>query len=223
MDKVERLISDLPQFHPWSDHRMMIGRDVLRFLRDNLRPSMRTLETGSGYTTVVFAIAETQHVCITPIREETESIQSYCREHNIRDNITFIHESSDVVLPSGKGVPETIDLVFIDGAHRFPFSILDWHFTERRIPVGGFLGIDDFHMPSIRILYDFLLEEPEWELVRRFRNTSFFRRRAETVISSDWVGQRINKFYLVKGQVRDAVRPFVPAWLLKFRHSLTGE
>ena len=122
MDKVERLISDLPQFHSWSRERLMIGRDVLRFLRDNLRPSMHTLETGAGYTTVVFAIAETQHVCITPYREETESIRNYCREHDIKDTITFIHESSDIALPLGTNIPEEIDFISIDGAHRFPSS-----------------------------------------------------------------------------------------------------
>jgi hypothetical protein len=223
MDKVGKLISDLPQFHSWSRERIMIGRDVLRFLRDNLRPSMHTLETGAGYTTVVFAIAETQHVCITPYKEETEAIRNYCREHDIKNTITFIHESSDIALPLGTSIPEELDFVFIDGAHRFPFSILDWHFTEKKIPVGGFIGIDDCYMPSVRILSDFLLEEAEWELVRRFRDTSFFRRRTKTPESVDWYNQRMNKWFFTRGKVRDAVRPFLPKRLLKFRRSLIGE
>jgi predicted O-methyltransferase YrrM len=173
-----------------------VAPEVLRFIRGSLKPSMRTLETGAGQTTVAFAIAGTHHVCITPDRAQAERIRSYCSEHGITNTIAFIHDSSDIALASGQGIPDAIDFVLIDGAHRFPFPILDWHFTERKIPVGGILAVDDYLMPSVRILHDFLLGEDEWELIQLFQVTSFFRRRRETVNESDWADQKINKPHL---------------------------
>jgi predicted O-methyltransferase YrrM len=201
MDQIEILISEKPHFHAWPDGRpanWSVAPDVLRFIRGSLKPSMRTLETGAGQTTVAFAIAGTDHVCITPDQEQAERIRSYCREHGIKDTITFIHDSSDIALASGNGIPEVIDFVLIDGAHRFPFPILDWHFTQRKIPVDGIVAVDDYLMPSVRILHDFLLGEDEWELIQSFQVTSFFRRKRETVNEWDWADQKINKSHLVK-------------------------
>jgi predicted O-methyltransferase YrrM len=201
MDQIETLISEKPNFHAWPDGRpanWSVAPDVLRFIRANVKPSMRTLETGAGQTTVAFAIAGTHHVCITPDRTQADSIRSYCSEHGISNTITFIHGSSDRALASGEGIPEGIDFVLIDGAHRFPFPILDWHFTEHRVPVGGIMAIDDYLMPSVRILHDFLVGEDQWELIRCFQVTSIFRRKREAVNQWDWADQKINKPHLAR-------------------------
>ena len=200
IDPIETLISESPNFHTDGAGRpanWSVVPDVLRFIRYSLKPSMRTLETGAGQSTVAFAIAGTQHVSITPGRLEAERIRNYCREHGIEDTITFIHDSSDIALASGQGIPDVIDFVFIDGAHRFPFPILDWHFTEQKVPVGGIVAIDDYLTPSVKILHDFLLEEDDdWELIQSFRfisrrhgGTSFFRRKRAKVIYLDDTGQ----------------------------------
>jgi hypothetical protein len=201
MEPIDVLIAKRPPLHAWPDGKpanWSVAPEVLRFIYEHLKPGMQTLETGAGQTTAAFAIAGTQHVCITPDRAESERIRAFCREHGIKDSVTYIHESSDVALPSGQGIPEVLDFVLIDGAHRFPFPMLDWHFTERRIPVGGIVAVDDFPMPSVRILYDFLLGEDEWELVQQFQVTSFFRRRQLTVSVWDWADQRINRPHLDK-------------------------
>jgi hypothetical protein len=56
--------------------------------------------------------------------------------------------------------------------------------------------VDDYKMPSVRILYDFLEGEEEWEMVKAFESTAFFRRIKETVSVWDWADQRINKPHL---------------------------
>jgi hypothetical protein len=201
MDQIETLILEMPNFHAWPDGRpanWSVAPDVLRFIRANLNPSMTTLETGAGQTTVAFAIAGTHHVCITPDRAQADRIRSYCGKHGITNIITFIHDSSDRALASGEGIPKAIDVVLIDGAHRFPFPILDWHFTECRVPVGGIVVVDDYPMPSVRILHDFLVGEDEWELVQSFQATSVFRRKRQTVNQWDWADQKINKTHLAK-------------------------
>ncbi len=146
MDSIEKLISERPHFHVWPDGKpanWSVAPDVLRFIRASLKPSMRTLETGAGQTTLAFAIAGTHHVCITPDVTQADRIRGYFNEHAIKDTVTFIHDSSDIALASGQGIPDILDFVLIDGAHRFPFPILDWHFTERKVPVGGIMAVDD--------------------------------------------------------------------------------
>jgi hypothetical protein len=196
---IERLIAEGPHFHTWPDGtpaNWAIAPDVLRFLAAQLKPGMQTLETGAGQTTVVFAIAGARHTCITPDIAQADRIRSYIRTLKIEDSVCFIHDSSDVALPSGDRIPDRLDFVLIDGAHRFPFPILDWHYTQHRVPVGGTVAVDDYGMPSVRILHDFLCGEKEWELVRAFEVTSFFRRVAATVGVWDWADQAINTPHL---------------------------
>ena len=199
MEPIDTLIAELPHFHAWPDGKpanWAVAPAVLHFIYGQLKPGMRTLETGAGHTTVAFAIAETAHVCITPDRSQADRIRSYCADHGIECSVKFIHESSDVALASGRDIPETLDFVLIDGAHRFPFPILDWHYTEQRLRVGGVVAVDDFPMPSVRILHDFLMGEDEWELIKKFQVTSFFRRKRATENTRDWADQRINKPHL---------------------------
>lgn len=120
---LESLISENPSFHEWgngSPANWSVSPDVLRFLYRHLFPEMKTLETGSGQTTVVFAIAGTDHVCITPQAQEVEKIRACCSAFGAAGKVAFLHDSSDFALPRGEGIPDTLDFVFVDGAHRFP-------------------------------------------------------------------------------------------------------
>ncbi|MGH6841446.1 MAG: class I SAM-dependent methyltransferase [Methylocella sp.] len=198
---IERLVAERPHFHAWPDGKpanWAVAPDVLRYIFKQLKPGMQTLETGAGQTTAAFAIAGTEHIAITPDRAQADRIRSYLDGLKVPTKVTFIHESSDVVLPSGQGIPERLDFVLIDGAHRFPFPILDWHYTECRVPVGGIVAVDDYLMPSVRILHDFLLGEEDWKLLITFQATAFFRRVHETVNVWDWADQKINKLHLEK-------------------------
>ncbi len=196
MPLLERLIADNPSFHHWPDGspaNWSVAADSLRFIRRCLTAGMNTLETGTGQSTVVFALANTRHVCITPQPEQTERVRDYCLRQGITGNITFIHESSDRALCLDESIPDRLDLVFIDGAHRFPFPCMDWHYTERRLKTGGILGLDDYMIPSVRMLHDFLCNENEWELIRIIGRTSFFRKLSEADTTLDCQGQRMNQ------------------------------
>jgi len=171
VDPIEALIAEPPHFHAWPDGKpanWAVAPGVLLFLFRQLRPGMHTLETGAGHTTVAFAAAKTEHVCITPDRSQAERIRTYCADQGIECNVKFIHESSDIALAAGKGIPETLDVVLIDGAHRFPFPIVDWHFTESRLRVGGIVVVDDYPMPSVRILHAFMAGEDEGAPKKKF-------------------------------------------------------
>ena len=194
---IERLIKDNPKFAlhegtlmSWAPHP-----ETIRFLYRILAPGMSTLETGCGQTTVIFSIAGTQHICVTPKGDEVERVKTYCAGLRLPENVTFLIESSDKILPCNDRIP-ALDHVFIDGAHGFPAPILDWHFTAHKLKLGGILAVDDVKMPSVRLLYDFLCGEEEWELVKVLHNTAFFKKLGEPKQLEHWSGQKINATYL---------------------------
>lgn len=195
---LEQLIAEQPHFHEWdgAPANWAVAPDVLRYLSGLLRPGMSTLETGAGQTTAAFCLAGTRHLAVTPDRAQAERITAYLDRAGVTRDLTFLHESSDTALASGRGIPERLDVVLIDGAHRFPFPIIDWHYTEGRVPVGGYVVLDDCRMPSVRVLHDFLVGEDEWELVDEVHQTAFFRRAKVTVNTSDWADQKINRPHL---------------------------
>jgi len=193
---LNQLILENPAFQAWSDGtpaNWSVSPEVLRFIHRHVRSGMSTLETGAGQTTAAFALAGARHIAITLDPGEAERIRAWCTNHGVDADLTFIHESSDVALARGTGIPDRLDFVLIDGAHRFPFPCIDWHYTQGRVPVGGIVAVDDFTMPSVRVLHDFLLGEDEWGLVEVLGRTSFFRRLSETIVVNDCQGQRINQ------------------------------
>lgn len=222
---LDRLLAERPAFHAWPDGSpadWSVSGEVLRYLAGLVRPGMHTLETGAGQTTVAFALAGAHHVCVTPDAAQARKITDYLAGLGAETSLRFIHRSSDEALPAGEGVPDQLDVVLIDGAHRFPFPILDWHYTQGRVPVGGHMIVDDYRMPSVRILHDFLLGEDEWELVKAFEVTAVFRRVKETVSVWDWADQRINKPHLDRLRRKEAQQAAaqgqtapqgLPAWL----------
>ena len=199
MGLLEKLISDNPSFHQWPDGtpaNWAARPEVLNFISGRLSPEMTTLETGAGQTTIVFAIAGTSHYTITNQPNEPERIREYCRKNGIMGNLHFLLGGSDTVFAGCGLIPEALDFVFIDGAHRFPFPALDWHYTEGRLKIDGTLGIDDIDIPSVRMLHDFLNGEKEWKLINIIGKTSFFEKTGIPDLTFDHQGQKFNHIKL---------------------------
>jgi len=211
------LIEDNPKFHlhggtltSWA-----VQPDTLRYLYSLLSPDMSTLETGCGQTTVVFLIAGTSHICVSSETGEVDRVKQYCQKLNLKDTITFLTESSDKVLPHKEKIPSQFDLVFIDGAHGFPAPIIDWYYTAHRLKVGGIVAVDDYRMPSVKILYNFLCGEDEWKLIKVKQNTAFFKKLRELKPIVDWSGQRINSSF--NDNAKKAEKYPLVAKLMSFR------
>jgi hypothetical protein len=213
---LEKLISDNPALHLDVDGTLVnwaVNAKVLKAISGFLKRGMVTLETGSGHTTIAFGMAGTRHICISPFRDEQQRIKDYLDANDIKHTISFLTGSSDTILAAPGVVPAELDFVFIDGAHRFPFPCVDFHFTEEKLKVGGIMCVDDVHMPSVKVLYRFLLKEKEWELVKKVKNTAFFKRVKPTVLQSDWQGQAMNsgfkKMEELKTPIKKAIRKLI--------------
>lgn len=163
-----------------------IGEDVLRFLADNIDKNSKTLETGAGCSTLVFALRKAQHTAITPSEPEIRSILKYAGDNGIpMDKVSFIPEPSEQYLPR---CDETgFDLVLLDGKHAFPWPVVDWFFTADRLKRGGWMLIDDVQMRSVAILADFMHADPGWEPVHDFSGkTLAFRKVRDNVLDVAW-------------------------------------
>ena len=173
------LLADNPKFHTMGSGEAASYRlspAVLSYIAGKVGPESRTLETGAGVSTVWFASLGTHHTCITPSKEEVDRIVEYCEERKITlEKVHFVIERSETAMPRLN--VDGLDLVLVDGNHSFPGPFIDYYYAVERMKVGGLLIVDDTQLWTGRVLRDFLLLEPEWQLDREFfrRTTSFIK------------------------------------------------
>jgi predicted O-methyltransferase YrrM len=172
--KVESLLNSCPAVH--GDVTYGLDTDTLRFIDLHVFADSRTLETGSGLSTLLFAYKNSHHTCVTPWQLEATRISRHCVDHGIRtDRLTFAVGSSDEVLPRllHEG---PLDLVLIDGGHGFPLPFVDWLYSAPRLKIGGMLVVDDTHLWTGTVLRDFLSSDPDWKLEASFARGAAFRK-----------------------------------------------
>jgi hypothetical protein len=189
---IDELLRDQPKFievGPGELEYEGLSAEILRFVETCVNADSATLETGSGASTVLFAIKRTRHLAITPDAQEVERITAYCRKHGANpDRIRFVVDCSEHALP-GLDLP-VLDLVVIDGRHGFPAPYIDWYYTAPKLKIGGLLVIDDIWIYACQILRDFLAEAPEWELVYECApRAAVFKKLAEGSHSQEWIYQ----------------------------------
>jgi predicted O-methyltransferase YrrM len=210
---LETLLASPPSLHLDPEGRPVpfeADPRMLRLIAASVHDGARTLETGAGLSTLVFAVAGCEHTCVVPFVEEVERIRGWCEASGVpAGRLRFETARSEAVLPSLGDGP--LDLVLIDGGHGFPTPFVDWWYAGRRLRVGGTLIVDDTHLWTGAVLRDFLAEQPAWEMVEKLpMRAAVFRRAAEDPAHEEWVDQP----YVVKrsfafgarGRVRQAVR-----------------
>jgi hypothetical protein len=179
-----------PLLHALGEQYFGLAWKALEWIEANVEPGMRTLETGSGASTVVFAARGARHTAVSPSAEEHRRIREYCAEQGIStDDVRFVDESSHTALARLEDEP--LDVVLIDGAHGFPFPMLDWYLVQGRIKVGGALIVDDAYIPAVNALVTNLRAMRAWELeAAPGGRTVVFRRMLDTDPSFDALAER---------------------------------
>jgi methyltransferase family protein len=188
---VRELLANLPKVHgpegsPTDMYRLEDA--IFDFLDQYLAHGMKTLELGAGSSTVIFAIKGTGHTCIVPDEKQIQRIREYCELHAISlSNVTFIAEKSQDALP--KITQRDFDCILIDGSHGFPSPFVDWYYSAGLLKIGGIVIVDDLHIWTCSTLADFLLEEPEWRVVKETARSAVFMKIQNGSQHKEWIHQ----------------------------------
>ncbi len=179
-----------------------IGEDVAAFLDRELDRGLRTLETGAGVSTIIFAIKGTQHTCVVPDAALVGRITEFCGAEGIAlDSVEFQIGRSQDILP--RLAPSDLDLVLIDGGHAFPIPFIDWFYAARAgLRDGGTLIVDDTQLWTGHLLVDFLRSEPNWVLECDLGKSAVLRKRGDAFLG-DWTAQL---FVIYDGDMETAMR-----------------
>ena len=136
---------------------------ALEWLEQSVQPGWSTVETGAGASTIVLAASGASHVAVTPDPGEEERIRQRCSELGVdASRVTFRIGPSHEVLAGWE--PGPLDLVLVDGAHGFPYPILDWWHLARHVRVGGTILLDDAYLPAVASVVDFARASDAWRL-----------------------------------------------------------
>jgi hypothetical protein len=164
MDIVDRLSRDRPRFHVKGTTRWDSLPGTLRAIQRSVRDGNRTLETGCGASTVIFAAQGAHHTVLSPDAVEHERVRHYLKQIGLDDSrLVSIVGQSDLALPD-LCRERVLDVAYIDGAHSFPYPAIDWHYMTRALKVGGKLIMDDIPIPATACVYRFMLSDPGWRL-----------------------------------------------------------
>jgi len=77
--------------------------------------------------------------------------------------------------------PRPLDLVLVDGAHGFPYPILDWWHVAAHVRVGGTVLLDDAYLPAVGAIVDFARASDAW----RVEDAVSFRTARVTKLSDE--------------------------------------
>ncbi|MEX2221724.1 MAG: class I SAM-dependent methyltransferase [Candidatus Rokuibacteriota bacterium] len=190
---LQDLLADDPRFHVGAGGETIshyrLDRPTLVFLDAHLRPGMRTIETGAGMSTVLFALKGTAHTCIVPDEPQIARIRAYCARKGVPlEQVRFLPDRSECALPMIRAAD--YDLALIDGRHAFPTPFIDWFYLAQAIRVGGTIIIDDLHIWTCDVLRRFLRSEPEdWESVSVSNRAAIFRKLGSQAFAREWTQQ----------------------------------
>lgn len=68
-----------------------------------------------------------------------------------------------VALPRLLADGQRVDFAFIDGWHTFDYTLLDFWYIDRMVPVGGIVAFDDCWFPAVHKAIDFVLSHRRYE------------------------------------------------------------
>ena len=195
LDIVEQIIHEVsPDFHSSGSLSPLVLRRIAELHR--LVGAKVSAETGCGLTTLILSHLSERHTSFTA--EYGDSLPK-TRRHPLFNpaSTRFIINPTQVSLP-GHSFPEPLDFAILDGPHAYPFPDLEYFFFYPHVRQGGILVIDDFHIPTIGNMHEFLRDDEMWEHLGDTETTAFFRRTTAPLLDphgDGWPSQRYNRRY----------------------------
>ena len=161
---------------------------VYYFIEANLCPQSVTLETGMGFSTLIFAICGGYHTAIAPSQQEAKNIRDYLQSRGeLKNNLSLICERSERALPRIAGME--LDVMLVDGRHGFPAPAIDFFYGASLLKIGGIMIIDDTHLSQVYELVQYMRASTDWQCVKEFNKTIAFRKISDAEYNAEWGGQ----------------------------------
>lgn len=193
---LERLVAERPAFHSVAGEPQVWNAlpGTLALIGERVSAGDRTLETGAGASTVMFAAAGARHLAISPWADEHRRIVAWCEAQEIPTaELGFAAGPSDDVLP-GLPADDVLDVAFIDGKHSFPHPVVDWHYVTRRLRVGGVLILDDIPIPAVAVVLGAMRADPAWRVLEyRDERCAALEKLADPPAGDNWSAQPFNR------------------------------
>jgi hypothetical protein len=186
---LKELLNNPPVLHQSDDGTPLsyaLSDEALSFIGEQIDSGSKTLETGAGISTVLFALKGSEHTCIVPDEAQVERIKEFCKRNQVStERIDFRIDGSENVLPQLRITG--LDLVLIDGCHGFPAPFIDWYYAGSGLKANGILIIDDTQLWTGDVLRQFLLAEPDWKYeCDILSRTAVFRKRNVSELLKEW-------------------------------------
>jgi hypothetical protein len=188
---LQSLLTTPPKFHGQEGaitDEWRLDDAGLLFLDSHVHGDMRTIETGAGVSTLVFALKRTQHTCIVPDEHVVRRIRQYCEAAGLSlDTVTFVIDCSEYALPR-LHTPD-YDFALIDGRHGFPAPFIDWFYIADRLREGGVVLLDDTWIWTCQVLARCLEAMPGWRRLAELPTSAAFLKEYDGAQHADWVHQ----------------------------------
>ena len=175
----------------------------------------RTVETGSGRTTLLFSHLSASHTVFALDMDNSVTRVKECPLLNA-SSTTFIEAPTQRSLPAHQ-FDGPIQIAMIDGPHGYPFPDLEFYYLYPQISVGGLLIIDDIKIPSVGRMNEIISNGPMFEPIEIVaENTAFLRRTDAPLLDpegDDWWLWNINQPYYER-----LMRPARPTFVSPLIH-----
>jgi hypothetical protein len=160
----------------------------LLFLESHVQRGMRSIETGAGVSTIVFALKRARHTCVVSDRRVVQRIRRYCASVGLSlRTVRFVVERSEYALPN---LPTAgYDFALIDGRHGFPAPFMDWFYIADRLRQGGIVLVDDTWIWTCDVLTRFLDANPGWRRCAVLPTSAAFLKERNEAQHAEWVDQ----------------------------------
>lgn len=159
--------------------------------------AVRTVETGCGASTIMFAHYAAQHTAYcTDDRAWSNSNVRYAQGFPgfQREHVNWIYGPPQRTI-FAQPLEQPVDVLLIDGPHGYPFPELEYFGLYGCLQPGSILIVDDIHIPTINNFYQFLLQDDSFRPHGLVVTTAYFQRTDSppfNMEADDWWLQRYN-------------------------------
>jgi|SRR5262245_36231151 len=165
------------------------------FRHASAQPLQRSVETGSGASTLLFSHLSEHHT-VFAMDGGTGSVKAVQSSPLLRrDAVTFVEGPTQLTVPTYKFTGR-LQLALIDGPHGYPFPDLEYYYLYPHLERDALLVLDDIHIPTIANLFEFISADEMFAVEEVVETTAFFRRTdADTFspIEDGWWTQGYNR------------------------------